>query len=779
MRRISLAYLVLVALFVVSVSANSAAALAQNNSTVHSVVADSLASSYPFAGGDGSVTNPYVIEDASQLDAVHYYLDKCFVLGKDIVFNDEDFNEGGDYFNDGKGWIPIGSGSGKAFTGIFDGGGHEIRNLVVQSDMSSGLFGSVSGTVKNLGLVEFDIECHAPEDAYPNCGGICSYLSGTMVNCHTKNGIVRSEIGNCACGGLVGCLNFSGRILYSSNAADVTSSYRAGGIAGMVGGNSGLMRECCNTGTITAKAAGGIAGGIFRLNAYDCYNTGRIQGSEYAGGLNGTAGNSNNITNFFNTGEVVGEGSLGSVSGNFYTGSLTNCYCSKSIQTSSCAEDATVIASGDFINPESFAGFDFETVWRMGDTGPILQNVGSRTFGHELIMHEAIAATCVTSGNNEYYVCDYCGTVFKSDKETVTTVALETLPAQGHKLEKHEAKDPTCLEDGNNEYYVCATCGITFRADKKTETLAKYEVRPALGHVWAEAYAVDKPASCTEEGSESIHCAACGEQKEGTSRVIAKLEHAYGEWAVTKEPTYTEPGVREKDCAVCGDKIVEAIDCLVHSAGWVYENGGYYYYDANGRMAKDVFIPMNGKYYYVGADGRLVMGGWIEYGGTLYYIDSDWSLALNRWVENGGEWYYFDETAQLVANGWKRIGGKSYYFDENAKLSVNRFVQYGSAWYYFDETAQLVVNAWKQISGKSYYFDENAQLAVNTLILHGGKYYYFDGNAQLVTDKWVGAGNDWYYLKPDGSLALNEWVTYQGYACHFNASGVCDYAAAA
>ena len=213
--------------------------------------------------------------------------------------------------------------------------------------------------------------------------------------------------------------------------------------------------------------------------------------------------------------------------------------------------------------------------------------------------------------------------------------------------------------------------------------------------------------------------------------------------------------------------------------GWQNVNGGWYYYNADGTLLKDAFVPKDGKYYYVGKDGKLVTGGWIQYGGASYYIDSDWSLALNRWVENDGAYYYFDENAQLVANGWKQIGGKSYYFDENAQLAVNRFVQYGSAWYYFDENAQLVVNGWKQVGGKSYYFDESAQLAVNTLIRHDGKYYYFGADAQLVTDKWVGAGNDWYYFKPDGSLALNEWVTYQGYACHFNAKGICDNVRAA
>ena len=174
-----------------------------------------------------------------------------------------------------------------------------------------------------------------------------------------------------------------------------------------------------------------------------------------------------------------------------------------------------------------------------------------------------------------------------------------------------------------------------------------------------------------------------------------------------------------------------------HAPGWANENGGWYFYDGDGTFRTDTFMYVAGKYYYLGKDGKLVTGGWIEHGGAAYYIDSDWSLALNRFVKYGSAYYYFGADAQLVANTWKQIGDK---------------------WYYFDKNAQLAVSAWKQI---------------------GGKWYSFGADAQPVTNTWFGSGDSWYYLKPDGTLAVNEWVDYYGYACHFNAKGICDYAAAA
>lgn len=53
--------------------------------------------------------------------------------------------------------------------------------------------------------------------------------------------------------------------------------------------------------------------------------------------------------------------------------------------------------------------------------------------------------------------------------------------------------------------------------------------------------------------------------QEGSSRAIAKLAHAYGEWDVTKQPTCTEKGSREKVCAGCGDKVTEDVDALGHN----------------------------------------------------------------------------------------------------------------------------------------------------------------------------------------------------------------------
>ena len=85
-----------------------------------------------------------------------------------------------------------------------------------------------------------------------------------------------------------------------------------------------------------------------------------------------------------------------------------------------------------------------------------------------------------------------------------------------------------------------------------------------VGHQWNEEYIVDKEATCTQEGSESIHCSICGTIQDNSSRAIDKKPHAYGEWKTTKEASCSEDGSREKICSDCGDKITETIPATGH-----------------------------------------------------------------------------------------------------------------------------------------------------------------------------------------------------------------------
>lgn len=102
-----------------------------------------------FAGGDGSENNPYQIATVDQLNEVRYYLDKHFIQIADIDLSYAT-SSGGDYYDAGNGWLPIGSSS-EPFSGTYNGSGYEITGMKINRSVTlslyAGLFAKLSGTV--------------------------------------------------------------------------------------------------------------------------------------------------------------------------------------------------------------------------------------------------------------------------------------------------------------------------------------------------------------------------------------------------------------------------------------------------------------------------------------------------------------------------------------------------------------------------------------------------------------------------------------------------------
>ena len=292
-----------------------------------------------FAGGSGTKSDPYLISAKDQLDSVRDYLDKHFKLNADIEFTDADFAEGGAFYNDGAGWMPIGDESAK-FTGTFDGDGHVIAGLTqkISTDTNAygGLFGYADGaTVKNLGAVDFDISGSGSSNIY--AGSIVGYISsGNISDCYNTGTVDAKSTFTAYAGGLVGAAEkstFSG--CYNEgvvSAVSVRSSSNlytyAGGIVGEAI-NSSSISDCFNTGTVNASApscitafpsAGGVAGDVSG-SINNCYNTGTVVAtvsasssfsSADAGGLAGSV--SGNINDCYNTGSVRASVTAGSSS---------------------------------------------------------------------------------------------------------------------------------------------------------------------------------------------------------------------------------------------------------------------------------------------------------------------------------------------------------------------------------------------------------------------------------------------------------------------------------
>lgn len=103
----------------------------------------------------------------------------------------------------------------------------------------------------------------------------------------------------------------------------------------------------------------------------------------------------------------------------------------------------------------------------------------------------------------------------------------------------YAALNVTCAHDYDDcEDEICNICG---------------EKRVAPGHTYGE-YVDDKNVTCTEDGTMTRACSACG-YKDSIS--VEALGHLWGEWVVVKEATRKHEGYREHTCQRCGLTIGE------------------------------------------------------------------------------------------------------------------------------------------------------------------------------------------------------------------------------
>ncbi len=287
--------------------------------------------------GSGTEKDPYIITNVQELQGMNYNLGAHYVLGNNIdAFNTK-------YWNDGKGFMPIGDVINK-FEEVFDGQGHTIANLYVNRKESyQGLFGAVGreGVVKNIKLENVDVA------SYDYVGALVGANYGTVSNSHSA-GSVRGAM---AIGGLVG-FNIE-TVIDSSSSVSVRGNTRVGGlvgdnlnvvsgsvsgshstgsvdghrwIGGLVGENRGIISDSYSTGDVTGLIQVGGLAGRNKKKVFNSYSTGSVRGDNYhAGGLAGI--NQGTLAESYSTSDVSGNEYVGGLVGiNPYAGTISNSY---------------------------------------------------------------------------------------------------------------------------------------------------------------------------------------------------------------------------------------------------------------------------------------------------------------------------------------------------------------------------------------------------------------------------------------------------------------------
>lgn len=152
---------------------------------------------------------PVVISSADDLwDLAKRINDGDRELASAHIVMEEDIDLGG------KEWIPIGRDRLRAFTGLFDGAGHTVKNFVIKDKKmeNKGFFGFLKGEIYNL-LVDCRIKGGSC------CGGIAALCEGGTIGCCAAIVVITGKKG--IYGGLVG-----------GNTGTIFQSYTAGKVWG-------------------------------------------------------------------------------------------------------------------------------------------------------------------------------------------------------------------------------------------------------------------------------------------------------------------------------------------------------------------------------------------------------------------------------------------------------------------------------------------------------------------------------------------------------------------
>lgn len=239
------------------------------------------------------------------------------------VFDGED-----EFWNDGKGWEPIGS-SNNPFTAVFRGNQYTIKNVVSDMDRNTnsrrGLFsviknskfdslkisevkiydnyrwltwssGTLAGEIYNSHISKINVSGHI-ETASFSTGGLAGSARNTVIESSSFKGSIHGVMPNSysnsskyQVGGLLGSASLAkvkesavfGKI--SSYPQQSDSIYSLGGILGS--GNHSSIESTSFSGHLNGHSAGGVVGRAGdQLSVINSFMTGSVIASKYAGGI--------------------------------------------------------------------------------------------------------------------------------------------------------------------------------------------------------------------------------------------------------------------------------------------------------------------------------------------------------------------------------------------------------------------------------------------------------------------------------------------------------------
>lgn len=303
-------------------------------------------------------------------------------------------------------------------------------------------------------------------------------------------------------------------------------------VGGIVGFNSGIIRNCYNEGMVSSlynndNYLGGICGMNGGGTITGCYNKGKVANSVWGTRAGGICGRSTNkILNCYNTGSVTGGYMVGGICGSnassTTSGRIENCYNIGTINTiindNDDKRNIAVIENEKAVVNNCYYLEDNYIAEEDGASGRDADDFASGEIAYRLQVGQddpVWGQTLADEGGDPYPVLGG-KTVYQnvtySGCTVDTSLTIEYSNEEKdikftHALVKSEKVNADCEKDGMEAYWTCTSCQRRFSDEDGTKELNKLPVISAFGH----DYKVDEEKS--EDGTRVTLIFTC--QREG------------------------------------------------------------------------------------------------------------------------------------------------------------------------------------------------------------------------------------------------------------------------
>ena len=514
------------------------------------------------------------ITNASELKAIENDLSGKYYLANDVEV-------GSDFLPIG--WLDSGD---TAFTGEFDGNGHTVSGLAIDSGSNTGLFAINEGTIKNLTVSNSEIVVSTQ-------GGLIAGVnneSGVISNCSVSGSLIYGEFKTSTSqkywlksgyqvGGVAGLNKGTIEKCVNDN-TDVRGWFEVGGICGR---NEGTVSQCVGTGYINSTNSGIAATAQETRFKYAAEAAARFSAYTYgrAGGIAGfNSGTLENVVVRNATGNkyigLAGFNTVGGICG--MNEGLISKACATNVQFTFPSNGAQLYYPNGKVS--GYSGTVYS--WNNKFFHPIAatqQNGGTteNCLYASMKSGEIPSASFDEGGRGTFCSSDSLKgeDIYKEngwDFDNVWSIDPETqLPipkfmACNHKWGDWKVTEEAACNKYGEQTRTCSLCSAT-----ETERIEK------TAHSPEEAVKENiVPATCKAEGSYDlvVKCSVCGETISSKTVKTEKLAHT-AETIPAVAPTCTTTGLTEgKKCSVCGETLVaqEEVPMTGHTEATREEN---------------------------------------------------------------------------------------------------------------------------------------------------------------------------------------------------------------